>query len=50
MKTHTANYKFFVFTLPIILMVLEMQGISYGQNLNAGEPRTVAINIRIFRI
>ncbi len=41
MKTHTANYKFFVFTFLIILMVLEMQGISYGQNLNVGEPRTV---------
>ena len=41
MKTHTANYKFFVFALLIILMVLGIQGISYGQNLNIGEPRTV---------
>ena len=41
MKTHTANHKFFVFTLVIILIVLGMRGISYGQRLNVGEPRTV---------
>ena len=41
MKTHTAKHKFFVFTLPIILIVLSIHGMSYGQNLNVGEPRTV---------
>ena len=41
MKTHTADHKFFVFTLLIILIVLGIHGISYGQNLNVGEPRTV---------
>ena len=41
MKTHTAIHKFFVFTLVIILIILGMQGISYGQRLNVGEPRTV---------
>lgn len=43
MKTHTADHKCFVFTLVIILIVLGMQGISYGQRLNVGEPRTVRL-------
>ena len=38
---HTADHEFFVFTFLIILVVLSIHGISYGQNLNVGEPRTV---------
>ncbi|MDE0634416.1 MAG: M12 family metallo-peptidase, partial [Candidatus Poribacteria bacterium] len=41
MKTQFTNHKFFVFTSLIILIVLGIHGISYGQNLNVGEPRTV---------
>ena len=41
MKTYTANHKFVIFTLIPILIVLGLQRMSYGQNLNVGEPRTV---------
>ena len=41
MKTQSTNHKYFVYTLVIILIVFGVQGISYGQNLNVGEPRTV---------
>ena len=41
MKTHTANHNFFVFSLVVILIACSVEGISYGQNLNVGEPRTV---------
>ena len=41
MKTYTANDKFVIFALIPILIVLGVQRISYGQNLNVGEPRTV---------
>ncbi len=40
-KTQFINHIFFVLTLVIILIVLGMEGISFGQDLNAGEPRTV---------
>ena len=43
MKTHTANHKFFVFTLVIILIVLGTQRSGYGQNLDIGEPGTVRL-------
>ena len=43
MKTYTANQKFFVFTLVIVLIVLGIHGISYGQDLNVGEPRSVRL-------
>ena len=41
MKTQPANHKCFVFTFVIILTVLGVRGVSYGQRLNVGEPRTV---------
>ena len=41
MKTQSINQQFIVFTLIITLMTLSVQGVSYGQNLNAGESRTV---------
>ena len=41
MKTYTTNHKFVIFTLIPILIVLGVQRMSYGQNLNVGEPRTV---------
>ena len=47
MKTHTANHKSFVFTLPIILIVLGVHGISYGQNLNVDEPPSVRPSVRL---
>ena len=41
MKTESVNYNFFAFILVIVLIVLGMEGIGYGQDLNVGEPRTV---------
>ena len=41
MKTQSINHKFSVLTLVIVLITFGMQGISYGQDLNVGEPRTV---------
>ncbi len=41
MKTQFINYNFFVFTLVIIFIIFGVQDISYAQNLDVGEPRTV---------
>ncbi|MDE0634951.1 MAG: lamin tail domain-containing protein [Candidatus Poribacteria bacterium] len=41
MKTQFINHNFFILTLVIVLIVFGVQGISYGQDLNVGEPRTV---------
>ena len=41
MKTQFINHNCFVLTLVIVLIVFGMEGISYGQNLNVGKPRTV---------
>ena len=38
MKTYTANHKFVIFILISILIVLGVQRMSYGQNLNVDEP------------
>ena len=41
MKTQSINHKYFAFILVIVLIVLGMEEIGYGQDLNVGEPRTV---------
>ena len=41
MKTQFINHKIFVLTLVIVLIVFGRQEMSYGQDLNVGEPRTV---------
>ena len=43
MKTYIANHKFVIFTLITILMVLGVQRVSHGQNLDRGVPRTVRL-------
>ena len=41
MKTYTSSHQLLILTLAIILIVFGVEGISYGQDLNVGEPRTV---------
>ena len=41
MKTYTSSYQLSILTLAIILIVFGVEGISYGQDLDVGDPRTV---------
>ena len=41
MKIQFINHNIFVLTLVIVLIVFGMEEMSYGQDLNVGEPRTV---------
>ena len=43
MKTQSVNPKYFVFILAALLITLGIQGVSYGADLNTGEPRTVRL-------